>query len=92
MIRNYKEKAPQFQAVEVTDALNQLAEVANMIGAKEVGTTFNGDGKRSQVLKVGEGEEAITYTVIEGQVITLSSEGAVAVLDAADFYSKYEVI
>jgi hypothetical protein len=98
MIRTYKEKAPQFQAVEVTDALNQLAEVANMIGAQEAGTSFNTEGKRVAVLKLQHTTGTDTYEVLEGQVILTSGitdydgKPEVQVLDAIEFHSKYEAI
>jgi len=93
MIKVFKEKAPTLQAIEVTDVLNQLPEVANLIKADQAGVAVV-DTQRVgtfTVPGVGEGTEAFVYQVKEGQVIA-TSNGEVSVMDAAEFYSKYEAI
>lgn len=93
MIQVFKEKAPTLQAIEVTDVLNQLPEVANLIKADQAGVKVV-DAQRVGSFTVpgaGEGAEASVYQVKEGQVIALSN-GMVSVMDALEFYAKYETI
>jgi hypothetical protein len=88
MIKVFKEKAPTLQAVEVTDVLNQLPEVANLIGATQAGVSITSEGRVGNFKLDGQDD---SYQVKEGQVIALSN-GEITVLDAAEFYSKYEAI
>lgn len=93
MIKVFKEKAPTLQAIEVTEVLNQLPEIANLVKADQAGVKVV-DGTRIGSFTVQspvEGAEPALYQVKEGQVIAVS-DGAVVVLDAAEFYSKYEAI
>lgn len=83
-VKTYKEKAPQLQAVELTNVLSQAEEIANLIGATSIGIDL--PGKKLQ-LKIDDAE----YSVVQGQVIAIK-DGEVLVQDAADFYSKYEVV
>ena len=87
MIQVFKEKAPTLQAIEFTNALVQSPEVANLIGATSLAVDIT--NKRT-VFTVGEITQA-TYAVAEGQVIALSN-GLISVMDATDFYAKYETI
>lgn len=88
MIKVFKEKAPTLLAIEFTNALIQSPEVANLIGATSLAVDVT--NKRT-VFTVDSGETGNAYTVAEGQVIALSN-GAVSVMDAVEFYAKYEVI
>lgn len=88
MIKVFKEKAPTLQAIEFTNALVQSPEVANLIGA----TSFSVDvTNRSTIFTVANSETSNAYTAIEGEIIALSN-GIVSVMDAVEFYAKYEMI
>jgi hypothetical protein len=88
MIKAFKEKAPTLQAIEVTDVMNQLPEVANLIGAKQASVTITPEG-RSGSFKIDGQDDA--YLIKEGQVISLCGD-VVSIQDAADFYAKFEAV
>lgn len=84
MIKTFKEKAPQVQAVEYTGISSQLTEVADLVKAE----SFNVDlAKQQATFTVGEH----TYTAKQGQVVAVTGE-SVNVFDADDFYAKYEAL
>lgn len=88
MIKTFKVKAPAVQAVEFTNVLAQSAEVANLIGATSLAVDVT--NKRT-VFNVVAGETGASYTAVEGQIVGLV-DGQVVVMDAAEFYAKYEAI
>jgi len=88
MIKDFRQKPAQLQGIEVTDLLNQLPGVANLIGAKKA--EFSTDSKGSVGNFSIEGRDTV-YQVREGQVVALLN-GVITVMDAPDFYSKYEAV
>lgn len=88
MVQQYKEKALTIEAVVFTDVLAQSPTVANLIGATDLHVDVK--NKRT-VFTVEVDDQAIPYTVEEGQVVSLVG-GEVVVMAADDFYAKYEAI
>lgn len=92
MIKVFKEKPPQLQAIEVTSVLNQLPEVATLIGAYQAGVTLDGDVQVGNFIVLDvDGQSSVSHQVREGQVIAIA-DGVITVKDATEFYAKYEAI
>lgn len=84
MTRIYKEKAPQVEAIEVTNVSAQFADVANMIKADSIMV----DVKAGQAVFTVDDQ---TITVKQSQVVSISGD-QIVVMDAEDFYAKYEPV
>lgn len=83
--KTFKQKAPTIQAIEVTNIFDQVADVANLIGASAYDVSvvdFNARFAR---------DGAPLLAVREGQVVSLL-DGAATVWDAKDFYTLYEAV
>jgi len=90
MIRTFKEKAPTVQAVEFTNVLAQSPEVANLIGATSLSVDVT--NKRTVfIIELNKDDALVSHTVAEGQIVGLIND-QVVVMDATEFYAKYEAI